>query len=97
MLFINCSEFIFYGNYLPTDSNTNTVNLGPTCRSTQNPTRGAIFSRIADFHFETQQTHCCFSQGQSLAGNQFFIKKKENEYKERFCGIYEANNTKINE
>ena len=31
MLFINCSQFIFLGNYLPSDadSHTNTVNSGP--------------------------------------------------------------------
>ena len=48
LLFINCSEFIFSGNYLPSDSHTNTVDLGPTCRATQNATSGAIFLRIAD-------------------------------------------------
>ena len=47
LLFINCSEFIFEVNCLPSDSHTNTVNLGPTCRSTQNATRGAFcVSRI---------------------------------------------------
>ena len=48
LLFIICSELIFEGNYLPSDSHANKVNLGPTCRSTQNATRGAIFLRIAD-------------------------------------------------
>ena len=47
-LLINCLEFILKGNYLPSDSHTNTVNLGSTCHSTQNAARGAIFLRIAD-------------------------------------------------
>ena len=49
LLFIDCSEFIFLGNCLPSNSRTNTVNLGPTCQSTQNATRGAIFLRIVDW------------------------------------------------
>ena len=46
LLIINCSEFIFYGNYLPSDSHTNTVNLRQTCQPTQNAMHGAIFLRI---------------------------------------------------
>ena len=48
-LFINCSEFIFSGYYLPSDSHTKTVNLRPKCRSTQDAIRGAILLGIADW------------------------------------------------
>ena len=43
LLFIYCLEFIFKESFLPPDSYTNTVNLRPVGRSTQNATRGAIF------------------------------------------------------
>ena len=46
-LFIKFPEYIFQGNYLPSNSHTNTVNLKPTCRSTQIAARGAIL-RLAD-------------------------------------------------
>ena len=41
---------------MPSNSHTNTVNFGPTCRSTQNATRGAIFLRIADYSGPSQIT-----------------------------------------
>ena len=46
---INCSEFMFYENYLPSDPHTKRVNLGPAGRSTQNATHGAIFLGMADW------------------------------------------------
>ena len=47
--FINCSEFIFLENYLLSDSHTNRVNLGLTCRFTQNAMRGAMFFAYRGF------------------------------------------------
>ena len=45
LLSINFSEFTFKENYLPVDSHTDIINLGPTGQSTQN----ALGCRITDY------------------------------------------------